>query len=61
MDLQTITAAWFALLMGMALVWLVLVKLLFMRLERAHPEQYAALGRPSLFLRNSPAAGFAML
>lgn len=51
----------FAILFGMVLVWFVLVKLLFRRLETSHPEKYEAMGKPSLFLRNSPAGAFAML
>ena len=51
----------FVLLVGMVLVWFVLVKLLFNRLEAAHPQRYEEMGRPSLFLRNSPAAGWALL
>lgn len=51
----------FATLFGMVLVWFVLVKLLFNRLEAAHPQKYEAMGRPSLFFRNSPAGVWAML
>jgi hypothetical protein len=53
--------ALFATLFGMVLVWFVLAKLLFNRLAAAHPQEYEAMGRPSLFLRNSPSAGWAML
>lgn len=42
----------------MVIVWFVLIKLLFNRLERAHPKKYEAMGRPSLFLRNSIAGGW---
>jgi len=53
--------ALFFMLFGMVLVWFVLVKLLFNRLAAAHPQKYDAMGRPSLFLRNSPAGVWAML
>jgi hypothetical protein len=58
---ETITFALFSILFGMALVWLVLVKLLFRRLERNHPEKYVDMGRPSLFMRNNLSGGIAML
>jgi|SRR5690606_21578021 len=61
MDFETISIALFPVLFGMVLVWFVLVKLLFNRLEQAHPQTYEAMGRPSLFLRNSPAGAIAML
>ncbi|WP_330970505.1 hypothetical protein, partial [Lysobacter sp. A3-1-A15] len=61
MELETISIALFPVLFGMVLVWFVLVKLLFNRLEQAHPQTYEAMGRPSLFLRNSPAGVIAML
>ena len=51
----------FATLFGMVLIWFVLVKLLFNRLAAAHPAKYEAMGRPSLFLRNSPSGVWAML
>jgi len=43
----------FSILMMLALVWLGLCMWTFRRLERVHPEKYAEMGRPSLFLRNS--------
>ena len=49
----------FFLLIGMVIVWFVLIKLLFNRLERMHPQKYEAMGKPSLFLRNSIAGGWA--
>jgi hypothetical protein len=58
---NSIFVALFVVLIGMVLVWFVLVKLLFNRLEATHPQKYDAMGRPSLFLRNSPAAGWALL
>jgi hypothetical protein len=45
----------------MVAIWFVLIKLLYVRLERHHPAKYQAMGRPSLFLRNSPATAWAML
>lgn len=51
----------FFVLFGMVLVWFVLVKLLFNRLAAAHPQKYEAMGRPSLFLHNSPSGVWAML
>ena len=51
----------FAILFIMVLFWFALVKVLFKRLESSHPKKYEAMGRPSLFLRNSPANLFAML
>jgi len=51
----------FAVLFGMVVVWFVLIKLLFNRLEVAHPQKYEAMGRPSLFLRNNIATGWATM
>jgi hypothetical protein len=56
---QTISVALFPVLFGMVIVWFVLIKLLYRRLELAHPQIYEAMGRPSLFLRNSIAGGWA--
>lgn len=58
---ETLFATIFAILACMVLVWFVLVKILFNRLELSHPEKYEAMGRPSLFLYNSPAGAFAIL
>jgi hypothetical protein len=58
---QTISVAFVPVLFGMVIVWFVLVKMLFNRLERAHPQKYESMGRPSLFLRNSIAGGWATL
>lgn len=41
-------------LAAMVLVWLVLVKLLENRLSAKHAPKYESMGRPSLFLRNTP-------
>jgi hypothetical protein len=54
---QALSVTLFPLLFGMVIVWFVLIKLLFNRLERLHPQKYEAMGRPSLFLRNSIAGG----
>ncbi|GAB1406092.1 hypothetical protein [Luteimonas terricola] len=48
-------------LFAMVIVWFLLIKLLFNRLERAHAQKYEAMGRPSLFLRNNIATGWATL
>ncbi|MGY1459864.1 hypothetical protein ACW5F0_14665 [Luteimonas sp. A534] len=48
-------------LFAMVIVWFVLIKLLFNRLERVHPKKYEAMGRPSLFLRNNITTGWATL
>ncbi|MGY1528729.1 hypothetical protein [Luteimonas sp. A649] len=61
MNPQTLSIALAPILFGMVIVWFVLIKLLFNRLERAHPQKYEAMGRPSLFLRNSIAGGWATL
>jgi hypothetical protein len=46
---------------SLVVVWFVLLKLLFNRLERDHSAKYEAMGRPSLFLRNNIANGFATM
>jgi len=51
----------FPALLGMVFAWFVLLKLLFNRLERMHAEKYELMGRPSLFLRNNIATGWATL
>lgn len=61
MAIQTLSITLFPILFGMVIVWFVLIKLLFNRLERAHPKKYEAMGRPSLFLRNSVAGGWGTL
>ena len=61
MNPQTAPIALFAVLFGMVIVWFVLIKLLFNRLEVAHPQMYDAMGRPSLFLRNNIATGWATM
>jgi hypothetical protein len=61
MNPQTPSIALFVVLFGMVVVWFVLIKLLFNRLEAAHPQKYEAMGRPSLFLRNNIATGWATM
>jgi hypothetical protein len=61
MNPQTLSLTLFPILFGMVIAWFVLIKLLFNRLERAHPQKYEAMGRPSLFLRNSISGGWATL
>jgi len=61
MTFQTLSVAFVPVLFGMVIVWFVLIKLLFNRLERAHPKKYEAMGRPSLFLRNNISTGWATL
>ena len=46
---------------GLVLVWFALLKVLFNRLERHHLAKYDSMGRPTLFLRNSIASGFATM
>lgn len=58
---ETLFATIFTILACMVLVWFVLIKILFNRLESFHPEKYEAMGRPSLFLRNSPSGAIAIL
>jgi hypothetical protein len=48
-------------LVGMVIVWFVLLKVLFKRLEQAHALKYESMGKPSLFLRNNIATGWATL
>lgn len=57
---ESVSIFLFFALFGMVLIWFVLVKLLFNRLEAAHPRKYELMGRPSLFLRNSPSGAWAM-
>jgi hypothetical protein len=61
MTFQTVAISLFAVLFSMVIVWFVLIKLLFNRLERSHPKKYEAMGKPSLFLRNNIATGWATL
>ena len=53
MNAQIVAAVLFPLLFIMAFGGLGLTKLLLSRLERAHPDKYEAMGKPSLFLRNN--------
>ena len=59
MNPQTLSVVFFPILFGMIIVWFVLIKMFFNRLERRHPAKYEAMGKPSLFLRNSIAGGLA--
>ncbi len=61
MNLQAPSIALVLVFFGIALVWFVLIKLLFNRLAAAHPQKYEAMGRPSLFLRNNVATGWATM
>lgn len=61
MSPEALSTSFVAFLFGMVIVWFVLIKILFNRLEQAHPEKYEAMGRPSLFLRNNIATGWATL
>ena len=45
--------AWTVLLVGMAVVWIVMIKLLCSRLKSAHPEKYQAMGSPGQFAPQS--------
>jgi hypothetical protein len=61
MNSQALSVALFPVLFGMVIVWFVLIKLLYKRLEREHPQKYEAMGKPSLFLRNHISGSFATL
>jgi hypothetical protein len=61
MNIQTFSVILFPILFCMVIVWFVLLKLFFNRLERAHPQKYEAMGRPSLFLRNNISGGWTTL
>jgi len=59
MTSQALSTALFIALFGMVIVWFVLMKLFYNRLERSHPQKYEAMGKPSLFLRNNIAGSWA--
>jgi hypothetical protein len=61
MRFQEVPPVFAVALFTMVIVWFVLTKMLFNRLERAHPAKYEAMGKPSLFLRNNIATGWATL
>lgn len=61
MNQQAIAFVIFALLGCMVFIWFALCKVLFNRLERAHPQKYEAMGRPSLVLRNNLANKWSFL
>ena len=48
-------------LFPLVLVWFGLCANLFRILRIRHPEKYSSMGSPTLFWRNSPATGFALL
>ena len=58
---ESMFAVLFPVLLIMVLVWFVMIRRLFGRLEKHHREKYEAMGRPSLFLRNSISGGWATL
>ena len=51
----------FSTMMFMVLIWFVLLKVIFTKLERYHPEKYKMMGEPSLFFNNSIKTGFTTL
>ena len=51
----------FGAMMFMVLIWFVLLKIIFSKLERSHPEKYKQMGEPSLFMNNSMKTGLATL
>lgn len=53
MSSNGIICATCAFLLGYVATCLTLTSVVFKRLAQKHPETYSALGRPSLFLRNS--------
>jgi hypothetical protein len=46
---------------GMVLIWFFLIHILLKRLERKHPDTYESMGKPSLFLHNTPRTANATL
>ncbi len=51
----------FFILFAMAITWLVLLRTLFARLERRHPEEFEEMGKPRVFWNNSAKNSWAML
>lgn len=51
----------FGSMMFMVLIWFVLLKIIFTKLEREHPEKYKQMGEPSLFFNNSLKTGLVTL
>lgn len=51
----------FGAMMFMVLIWFILLKIIFTKLEREHPEKYKQMGEPSLFWNNSMKTGLATL
>ena len=54
-------SAIFGLLMAMVFIWFILLKAIFIRLEKKHHEKYEEMGKPGLFWNNSMKTGFATL
>lgn len=48
-------------LVGIVVVWFVLIAVLLRQLQRKHPVTYEAMGRPGLFIGNTPASSGAVL
>lgn len=51
----------FPLLIVMVIVWFIQVSRLFARLREHHPQEYEAMGRPTLFANNTPQTNFSLL
>jgi hypothetical protein len=51
----------FGTMMFMVLIWFILLKIIFSKLERSHPEKFKQMGEPSLFMNNSMKTGLATL
>ena len=51
----------FGTMIFMVLIWFILLKMIFTKLESEHPEKYKQMGEPSLFWNNSMKTGLATL
>lgn len=51
----------FGAMMFMVLIWFVLLKIIFSKLQSSHPEKYKQMGEPSLFMNNSMKTALATL
>lgn len=51
----------FPVLVAMVLIWFTLVSGLFSYLREHHPDEYEAMGRPTLFRNNSPGTSTSFL
>ena len=58
---ESLYFAMFIILMAMVLIWFGLCIWTFRRLEKAHPQKYLEMGKPSLFLRNNIENGWLFL